>query len=181
MGEAKRLKAQRTADLAAALRVELGRLAAPTSALEATLLPEIEALTFYEVERAPDDILVYCNMKPQQCHTNAGEYARLDPEQKTRHISGWWKRGDIFYFHSVVLIGTKLFCVTPHRDKRPLSFAPDYDVHWRTLEDRHVSERRGVDPPYLVRRDPDVVIASAAMLLAELDAGADPYSLRFDV
>lgn len=180
MGEAKRLKAQRTAELRAAMRVELGRLAASASAEEANLLDTIEALDFYKVERAPDDVLAYCRMKPQQCHVNAGEYARLDPRQQTRHISGWWKRGDIFYFHSVILTETRLFCVTPHPDKRPLTFAPDYDIVWRERDDRHVADRLGVDPPYLVRRDPEQVIANAKTALAELDAGVDPYSIKVD-
>jgi len=178
MGEAKRLRAHKASQMAEALRVELARLMVPPSASEARLLAEIEEMDFYKVQRASDHVLTYGNMKPQQCHTNAGEYARLDPEKETQHVSGWWKRGDIFYFHSVVLRQTKLFCVTPHADGSALEFAPDFDITWHDAGDRWRSARGGGEVPYLVRRDPLEVIDICTSALAQLDAGVDPFTIR---
>ncbi len=124
MGEAKaKLK-----ELRARMLVELERWMVPTSPDEERLNDVIRALTFYKIQRVPGERLAYMRMEPQQCHLNASAYVRLDPTGESQHVSGWWKRGGIFFFHSVILTHTKLFCVTPHYDPSPLEFAPDLDI-----------------------------------------------------
>ena len=119
MGEAK----ARLAELRTRMIVELERWMTPTSAEEDRLNDAIRALTFYKIQRVPDDQLTYMKMEPQQCHLNASAYAKLDPTGESQHVSGWWKRGGIFFFHSVILTRTRLSCVTPHHDPSPLQFA----------------------------------------------------------
>ena len=174
MGDAKRNREE----LRKRMLVELERLMAPTSPDEERLNDEIRTLDFYSISRAPDEQLAYGRMKPQQCHQNAGSYARLDPSGRSRHVSGWWKRGEIFYFHSVVFVQGRLFCVTPNPDRAPLKFAPDYDIKWHEAEGKMDSLRRGREVPYLVRDFPDKVIAGATAAHDELMSGADPRTLK---
>ncbi|HEX7855024.1 MAG TPA: hypothetical protein VF503_15145 [Sphingobium sp.] len=173
MGEAK----IRREEMRARMIVELERLMAPATPEEAALNDEIRALDFYEIHRVPDAQLDYMRMEPQRCHQNAGVYAKLDPSGESRHVSGWWKRGGIFYFHSVVLARTKLHCVTPHRDRMPLTFAPDFEIVWREEGGFMKSDRRGCEVPYLVRDFPEKVIAEATAARDGLLAGTDPRAV----
>lgn len=174
MGEAK----ARREELRARMIVELERLMAPTSHDEDALNDEIRALDFYQIHRAPDAQLTYMKMEPQRCHQNAGAYVKLDPSGESRHVSGWWKRNGIFYFHSVVLSQTKLHCITPHGDHSALTFAPDFDIVWREVDGSMNSDRRGAEVPYLVRDFPDKVIAEATEARDALLAGADPRAIK---
>lgn len=174
MGEAK----GRREELRARMIVELERLMAPASPEEATLSDEIYALDFYQIHRVPDAQLVYMKMEPQRCHQNAGAYVKLDPSGESRHLSGWWKRNGIFYFHSVVLSQTTLHCITPHGDRSALAFAPDFDIVWREVDGLINSSRRGAEVPYLVRDFPDKVIAEATEARDALLAGADPRTIK---
>lgn len=174
MGEAK----HRREELRARMLVELERWMMPASPDEDRLNDTIRALTFYKVPRAPDAQLTYMRMEPQQCHLNASAYARLDPTGESRHISGWWKRGGIFFFHSVVLSQTKLCCVTPHYDRSPLEFAPDFDITWTETEGVMNASRQGAKVPFLVRDFPEVIIAEATAARDALLAGAPPQSIR---
>lgn len=173
MGEA---KANRE-ELRKRMIVEIERLMAPATEAEERLNGEIRALDFYNIDRAPKDIIAYMKMKPQQCHQNAGVYARLDPTKQTRHVSGWWKRGGIFYFHSVILADGKLICITPHPDPAQLQFAPDEEIKWHEADGKMDSTRRGAEVPFLVRDFPDKIIAAAAKARDELLSGADPRSI----
>jgi hypothetical protein len=164
--------------LRAAMIVELERLMAPTSADENALNDEIRALDFYEIRRVPDEQMAYMRMEAQRCHQNAAAYAKLDPSGESRQVSGWWKRGSIFYFHSVVLSRTKLHCITPHRDRAALQFAPDFDILWLEADGLMNADRRGSKPPYLVRDSPEKVIAQATEAHDALMKGADPRSIK---
>lgn len=158
--------------------VELERLVAPTSPAEEALNGEIRGMRFYSIRRAPDDQIAYMRMKPQQCHQNAASYARLDPSGESRHVSGWWKRGGIFYFHSVILSRTRLSCITPHRDGSAVQFAPDFDIAWKVSGEVMNASRRGEKVPYLVRDFPDRVIEEAEAARNALLGGADPNSIK---
>lgn len=177
MGEAK----ARRGEMRARMIVELERLMAPRSTEEDALNDEIRALDFYEIHRVPDAQLAYMKMEPQRCHQNAGAYVKLDPSGESRHVSGWWKRSGIFYFHSVVLSQTKLHCITPHRDRASLTFAPDFDIKWREQDGLMKSDRRGAEVPYLVRDFPDQVIAEATEARDALLAGADPRTIKMEL
>lgn len=174
MGEAKAARQE----LRTRMIVELERLMAPTSPEETALSDEIYALEFYQIHRVPDAQLAYMKMEPQRCHQNAGAYVKLDPSGESRHVSGWWKRNGIFYFHSVVLSQTKLHCITPHADRSALTFAPDFDIVWREVDGLMNSDRRGTEVPYLVRDFPDKVIAEATEARDALLAGADPRAIK---
>jgi hypothetical protein len=174
MGEAKKGRE----NLRAAMIAELERLMAPASPEEDALNDEIRALQFYEFDRVPDAQLAYMNMEPQRCHQNAAAYAQLDPSGESRHISGWWKRGGIFYFHSVILSQTKLHCITHHRDPARLKFAPDYDIVWVETDGVMNANRRGAKLPYLVRDFPDKVIVEATAARGALMTGADPRTIK---
>lgn len=174
MGESK----SRREETRAALLVEFERWMEPTSPEEGRLNDEISALQFYEVHRALPEQLAQMGMKPQESHQNAAVYVRLDPSGESRHVSGWWRRGGIFFFHSVVLTQGKLHCITPHPDPSPLSYAPDFDIVWRETGGLLNAERRGREVPYLVRNFPDQVIAAAKTARDALLAGADPSAIR---
>lgn len=150
----------------------------PTSGEEDALNDEIRALQFYEFHRMPEHQLAYMKMEAQRCHQNAAAYAQLDPSGESRHVSGWWKRNGIFYFHSVILSQTKLHCVTPHRDSAPLKFAPDFEIVWREADGVMKADRRGEKLPYLVRDFPEKVIAEATKARDALIKGADPRSIE---
>ena len=174
MGEAK----GRREELRARMIVELERLMAPTSPGEDALNDGIRALDFYQIHRVPDGQLAYMKMEPQRCHQNAGAYVKLDPSGESRHVSGWWKRNGIFYFHSVVLSQTKLHCITPHADRSALTFAPDFDIVWHEKGGLMNSDRRGAEVPYLICDFPDKVIAEATEARDGLLAGADPRTIK---
>jgi hypothetical protein len=73
-------------------------------------------------------------MKPQECHQNCFSYVRLDPEKKSRVVSGWWVRGDVYSFHSVVERDGRMICITPYViEECQVEFIPD---------DKIVLERR---------------------------------------
>ena len=174
MGESK----ARFEELRARMLVELERWMTPTSPDEDRLNDAVRALTFYKIQRVPDDKLAYMRMEPQRCHLNASAYARLDPTGESRHVAGWWKRGGIFFFHSVILSETKLFCITPHHDPSPLQFAPDFDIVWTESDGVMNASRDGLKVPFLVRDFPETVIAEATAARDALLAGADPRSIR---
>jgi hypothetical protein len=174
VGEAK----ARLAELRTRMIVELERWMTPTSAEEDRLNDAIRALTFYKIQRVPDDQLTYMKMEPQQCHLNASAYAKLDPTGESQHVSGWWKRGGIFFFHSVILTRTRLSCVTPHHDPSPLQFAPDFDIKWMESNGLMNASRDGLKVPFLVRDFPETVIAEATAARDALLAGADPRSIQ---
>lgn len=177
MGEAK----ARREELRGHMIIELERLMAPATPEEDALNDEIRALDFYEIHRVPDAQLAYMKMEPQRCHQNAGAYVKLDPSGESGHVAGWWKRNGIFYFHSVVLSQTKLHCITPHRDRAPLTFAPDFDIKWREEGGFMKSDRNGAEVPYLVRDFPDKVIAEATEARDALLAGAAPRTIRMQL
>ncbi len=162
-----------------AMMAELEKLMKPTSPEEDAIKAEIRALTFNKILRAPDHELAYMRMQPQQCHQNAAAYAKLDPSGTSRHISGWWQRGDIFYFHSVVQVATGLHCITPFRDRDPLQFAPDPEITWLEADGVMNAERRGAKVPILVREFPERVIEEASTMLEALKKGADPKFINF--
>jgi len=174
MGEAK----ARRELLKRKMLVELERLMMPTSPAEDALNDEIRALNFYSIERLPADQLAYMKMQPQQCHQNAGVYARLDPTGESRHVSGWWKRGGILFFHSVVLTQTKLRCITPYPDPSPLEFAPDSHIEWREENGVMNATRQDHKVPFLIRDFPDRIIRDATAARDALAAGADPMSIE---
>ncbi|WP_200901811.1 hypothetical protein [Pannonibacter phragmitetus] len=174
MGEAKHNRKQ----IRARMLSELERWMVPESEAEARLNDEIRAMTFYSISRQPDHVLDYMRMKPQQCHHNAASCARLDPSGESKHVSGWWKRGGIFFFHSVILSQTKLHCITPHHDNAKLEFAPDFDIIWHEKNGVMTSESKGQDVPYLVRDYPEAIIKAATEARDALLAGADPRSIK---
>jgi hypothetical protein len=158
--------------------VELGRLMAPSSPEEDHLNDKIRALRFYDISRVAAEQLRFMEMEPQQCHQNAAAYVKLDPSGASRHVWGWWKRGGIFYLHSVVRAQGKLLCVTPNEDNDPLKFAPDDEIEWREEEGVMTPLRMGRKVPYLVRDFPEEVISAANEARDELLAGADPRSIK---
>lgn len=174
MGEAKNGREK----LRAAMIAELERLMVPASAEEDALNDEIRALTFYKFDRVPDEQLAYMKMEARRCHQNAAAYAKLDPSGESRHVSGWWKRNGIFYLHSVILFQTKLYCITPHPDRAPLQFAPDFEIVWVESDGVMNASRRGSKLPYLVRDFPEKVIKEATEAYDALMKGADPRSIK---
>ena len=146
----------------------------PISAAENALDDDIRLLTFYTVARLPRDMLTEAGMQLQQCHNNAFIFAATDPTGNTKAVSGWWKRGDVFVFHSVVIARGTLQCVTPHIDPNPITFAPDTEIEW--ARDGGVL-RKGKPFPAIVRTYPAAVIASATAARDALLAGADPRSV----
>ncbi|MGK2912175.1 MAG: hypothetical protein ACSLE1_20615 [Sphingobium sp.] len=151
--------------------IELDRCMVPASPEEHALLDELLSLNFYEVMRAPTREMADMQMRPQQCHNNAMLWASLDPSGNSKPVSGWWRRGDLFLFHSVVLSQSVLHCVTPHDFPAPIEFAPDADIHWQEIGAKMVADRRGMKVPYLVRGHPEETIASARTARLALLAG----------
>lgn len=154
--------------------LELKRCMAPPSHDEQQLLAEILALPFYEVSRVPDGEMADRDMQPHLCHNNAAIYAALDSLGNSRPVSGWWKRGDLFLFHSVVLSESTLRCVTPDDYPAPLEFAPDIAIEWLDVNGIRVAHRHGKKVPYVVRADPEGTIAAAGEALDALLAGTNP-------
>jgi len=157
--------------------VELERCMVPASSEERDLLEKIRALTFYQVPRAPQDRLADIQMHPQRCHDNAAQWAKADASNGSRLVSGWWRRGDIFLFHSVVLTQSRLVCVTPHAYPSPLEFAPDPEIEWLDIRGVRSPRRRGQKIPYLVRAHPEDFITAAREARQALLDGADPHDI----
>lgn len=142
--------------------LELERHMAPESCEEQALLEDIQALTFYQVARTPDADMANGHMQPQQCHNNAAAWAARDPSGNSRVVAGWWRRDDLFLFHSVVLSHSRLCCVTPDDHPSPLDFAPDPLIEWQEVNGRKVARRLGKAVPYVVRTHPQHTIRAAA-------------------
>ncbi|RVT40195.1 hypothetical protein [Sphingobium algorifonticola] len=141
--------------------LELEQLAMPETPEEQLLVEEILALRFYDVSSVPDAEMAAQRMQPQQCHNNAAAFAARDPSGQSRPVAGWLRRGGLFLFHSVVLSQSRLRCVTPHDHALPLAFAPDPEIEWLDVDDRKIARRRGSAVPYVVRVDPQAIIARA--------------------
>lgn len=156
--------------------VELERCMMPGSEAEHALRSDILSLTFYDVERLPSEALAQIGMRPQQCHNNVVTFAAEDPAGEAKVVSGWWRRGDVFVLHSVIMAQGRLYCVTPHADPEPLVFAPDSAISWAT---NGKALRKGDSFPAIVRTHPDAVIATAKAARDALLAGADLQSVRF--
>ncbi len=157
--------------------LELEQLAMPEAPDEQALLEEILALRFYEVTVVPDADIAELPMQPQQCHNNAAAFAALDPSGQSRPVAGWLRRGDLFLFHSVVLSQSRLICVTPHEHALPLEFAPDPEIEWHDAKEWKVARRRGRMVPYVVRADPQDIIARAGKAKRALLDGSDNVDL----
>jgi hypothetical protein len=162
----------------AALRFEIERLSAPVSAEETSLLSAIEQLCFSDIPRASARTLIEMQARPAHCHANAKSFEETDPTGRSRRVAGWWRRGEVFYFHSVVLSQDRLICVTPHPDAAPLRFAPDSDISWIIEAGYQKATRWGRKVPGAVRRDPAKVIAGCQAALRRLNAGDDPRNIR---
>lgn len=156
--------------------LELERCMVPASSAEDALQEDIRLLTFYTVARLPDDALEQMRMHPQQCHNNVHAYARADPTGEAKAVPGWWKRGDVFVLHSVILSQDLLHCVTPHADGEHILFAPDPAIAWATSDS---VLRDGQPFPTIVRTEPEAVIARAKEARDALLAGADIRSVIF--
>ncbi|WP_145958968.1 hypothetical protein [Sphingobium sp. SCG-1] len=146
----------------------------PNSFDEQELLKEILALTFYEVTHATESEMADMHMQPQQCHNNVAACIALDPSGSSRTVAGWWKRGDVFLFHSVVLSQSRLLCVTPIADRTPLDFAPDPLIEWHDINGSKVARRLGKKVPYIVRLHPEDTIQAARDARQALIGNADP-------
>ncbi|WP_230188172.1 hypothetical protein [Sphingobium sp. CECT 9361] len=156
--------------------LELERCMVPASLAENSLQDDIRSLTFYSVARLPQETLEQMSMLPQQCHNNVHTYAKADPTGESKVVPGWWKRGDVFVLHSVVLSRDLLHCVTPHADGEPILFAPDPAIAWA---DADQVLRDGQSFPTIVRNEPEAVIAKAKKARDALLAGADLGSVTF--
>lgn len=176
MGQAK----ARREGLRAAMMRELERWASPPSKEEAQLLKAVEALPFRTVERLPDDQLAYMRMEPQQCHANAAAYARLDPTRRSRQVSGWWRRGPMLFFHSVVETQGQLACITPSAGPRLLEFAEDPEIAWHAQGEVMQATRGGLPVPYVLREDPERVLRVVSEMKSALASGADPMQVTLD-
>lgn len=150
---------------------ELEHCILPASPEEHALSNEVLSLKFYDVTRAPAPDMSETRMRPQQCHNNAMLWASLDDSGSCQVVSGWWRRGDLLLFHSVVLARSVLRCVTPHYDPAPIIFAPDANIHWQKNGGTMVADRRGKRVPYLIRSRPEETIAAARRMRAMLLAG----------
>lgn len=151
--------------------IELDRCMIPSSPEEYALLDEVLSLKFYEVMRAPAHELADMQMRPQQCHNNAMLWASLDHTGNSKPVSGWWRRGDFFLFHSVILSRSVLRCVTPHDVPAPIEFAPDACIHWQEIGGKMMPDRCGMKVPYLVRSHPEETIAAARTARSALLGG----------
>lgn len=167
-------KARREAFRQAAL-VDIARWLEPPTAAEADLFAVVSALPLLRIPRGSPEMLAYCRMEAQQCHLNASAYARLDPTKRSKMVSGWWKRGDDFVFHSVIHNGDTYACVTPF-DENELHFAPDEAITWDELGDgRRIARRDGAELPYGLRADPAKTMAQAELVRTRLLSGMNPW------
>lgn len=158
--------------------VELERCLEPASSEEQELVSEISALTFYQVARVSEERMAEMRMLPQTCHNNAAAYAALDRSNNSKPVSGWWRRGDVFLFHSVVLSQSRLQCVTPNGLSGMLEFAPDPAIEWVDINGMKVARRNGQRVPYLVRVHPEETMAAAREALAALHSDQQEADTR---
>lgn len=161
-----------------ALRFEIGGLTAPPTMEEARLLEVIEGLRFVDVPQASAASMEFMQTRPQHCHANARWFEEADPFGKARSVTGWWRRGNVFYLHSVVYDRGQLVCITPGPDVPPLWFAPDTDIQSKLNGHLRTATRWGRPVPSTVRRDPAAVIARCDTALKRLEAGEHPLNIK---
>lgn len=147
--------------------------ARPYDEREAEVLERILKLKFETINRAPEAQLEYMGMKPQQCHENCYQYAKLDPEGKAKPVYGWWRLGEAYVFHSVVGRDGGLACITPHSIKTDsIEFARDPDATERE-DGFYFSD--GTKVPQNVRIDQKASADDAVRIIERLNSGMNPY------
>jgi hypothetical protein len=173
MGEAKRKQEA----LRQKLLAEIDRWLTPPTEEEAAIVRALDALPRGTIRRASPAELAYMRMKRQECHQNCFSYAQLDPEKKARVVSGWWVRGDVYTFHSVVERDGGMTCITPYMlEEREVEFISDSEIVWNEDADgRKWASRDGKRVPHAVRRDPERTIAESQWVKARLLSGMSPY------
>lgn len=87
--------------------------AAPVDPREAVICAELDQLEPVEVQRASEAEMAYMKMLARECHQNCLSYARLDPEDLSKHVIGWIPWPEAYVLHSVIERQRELFCVTP--------------------------------------------------------------------
>lgn len=178
MGEAKR----KSENARLGLIEELDKWLFPATDWERLAVKEILATPSAHVTRLPADQLARMNMKAQQCHVNASEYARLDPEKKTEHLIGWWVQPERLVLHSVVRREGTLICLTPTSfgHGSSLKFIHDGKIEVREDGNRRPLLRDGVNIGPGLRIEPEALIAKYSSWKARLEAGEDPNAVLID-
>ncbi|MEG8030676.1 hypothetical protein QP179_03285 [Sphingomonas aurantiaca] len=172
MGEAKRKQAA----LMELAKKQFARWDFPVTAEEAAAVAEIEQLDSYIVHRYPKHMLDYMKMKPNECHANARFMEANDPEQKTKHVTGYWPQAGNYVLHSVVLREGEMLCVTPLAINAPDSFTfiPDFDIEWKQESDGYTAYRKGYKVEPGLRSDPLENKRIADIIIARMEAGVPP-------
>lgn len=172
MGEAKR----KLENIRKALLGELEKWSFPATEWERNAIKEILAMTSSSVTPFSHAQMLSMNMKPQQCHVNASEYARLDPEKKTEHLIGWWVQSERLILHSVVRRDGRLNCLTPSAFGHDESFQFIHDPRIEVQDEgvRKFMLRDGTRIGPGLRMDPETLMAKYASWKSRLLAGESP-------
>lgn len=156
---------------------DVERFLHPATDDEAMIVSEIKKLPVHQVFRCDDDVIQRMRMKPKECHQNCVSYADLDPEKKSKVVTGWMVHPRIYMLHSVIERDGKLVCITPvlFGDVNPFQFIPDSELKITVTDDnRRRFTRSGIEVTYGVRQDPDFVIKINTFVKERLLAGASP-------
>jgi hypothetical protein len=112
-------------------------------------------------------------MRPQQCNKNCLDYVKLDPDGRSKMVSGWVRLGGTYVAHSVVERDGRRMCITPDPfGRKTLEFAADPTIQWVTEGDYYVPAS---DFMARVRIEPEKVMAHAQRIKDALLAGMNPY------
>lgn len=134
------------------------QMAFPPTEFEKRALAEVISLPRVTVTRPPAEQLLAAGMLPYQCHVNCSDQAAKDPDQVTRHVSGWLINGSALILHSVVEMHGQWLCLTPQLIQVPpqFEFIPDNLIEWLETDggDR-LPLRRGMMLPDALRKYPE--------------------------
>lgn len=149
---------RRNEELAELVLRNAEQMAFPPSEREAHVLADVLSLPRVTVTRPPQAQLLALDMRPYHCHANCAAQAANDPEQLSRHVSGWLIDGPDLILHSVVEMRGKWFCLTPQLvpAASQFQFIPDPLIEWREAGDgARRAFRGGVVLPEVLRKYPE--------------------------
>lgn len=149
---------QREHELAEFVLGNAEHMAQPPSEWEAKVLADVIALPRVTVLRPPRAQLLALGMLPYHCHANCALQAANDPEQLSRHVSGWLIDGPDLILHSVIEMRGRWFCMTPQYVPAPpqFQFTPDPLIEWRDASDgARLAFRGGSQLPEVLRKYPE--------------------------
>lgn len=178
MAEAKRRKENLRTQILSEIEQDLR----PLSETDLVLLRHIETLSFRTVQRRPLQELRTTGMKTGQCHVNAREYARLDPDGRARAVHGWWRQGPVFVLHSIAERDGQFACLTPlpagHCDY--LEFSEDKEISIQSCDGKEALLWRDIRPPNRIPADQAQLGIIYAPMRKRLLRGDDPMKVAND-